>query len=146
MVSETQNMNPQTLSREQRIALFRTIYAARRIDDREIAGKRQNKVYFQINGVGHEAIGAAASNDSGVAMWRRRAGVASVIEDSSITSRSNVCTVPIGAASRRRRNEASMSDRRNEPQLQQRTSPCRHVSPHFGHASMSPSTAREMSL
>ncbi|MFZ1614550.1 MAG: thiamine pyrophosphate-dependent dehydrogenase E1 component subunit alpha, partial [Holophaga sp.] len=50
-----------TLTRDQRVALFRTIYAARRIDDREIAGKRQNKVYFQINGVGHEAIGAAAA-------------------------------------------------------------------------------------
>ncbi|MCE1229192.1 MAG: dehydrogenase [Firmicutes bacterium] len=49
------------LTREQRIALFRTIYASRRIDDREIAGKRQNKVFFQINGVGHEAIGAAAA-------------------------------------------------------------------------------------
>lgn len=48
------------LSREQRIALFRNIYAARRIDDREIAGKRQNKVFFQINGVGHEAVQAAA--------------------------------------------------------------------------------------
>jgi 2-oxoisovalerate dehydrogenase E1 component len=48
------------LSREQRIAMFRNIYAARRIDDREIAGKRQNKVYFQINGAGHEAVQAAA--------------------------------------------------------------------------------------
>ena len=50
-----------TLGREQRIALFRTIYAARRIDDKEIIGKRQNKVFFQINGVGHEAIQAAAA-------------------------------------------------------------------------------------
>jgi 2-oxoisovalerate dehydrogenase E1 component len=51
----------QLLTREQRIALFRTIYAARRIDDKEIIGKRQNKVYFQINGVGHEAVQAAAA-------------------------------------------------------------------------------------
>jgi 2-oxoisovalerate dehydrogenase E1 component len=50
----------QALSLEQRIALFRNIYMARRIDDREIAGKRQNKVFFQINGAGHEAIQAAA--------------------------------------------------------------------------------------
>jgi 2-oxoisovalerate dehydrogenase E1 component len=49
------------LTREQRIALFRTIYAARRIDDKEIIGKRQNKVFFQINGVGHEAVQAAAA-------------------------------------------------------------------------------------
>jgi len=48
------------LNRAERIALFRTIYAARRIDDREIAGKRQNKVFFQINGAGHEAVQAAA--------------------------------------------------------------------------------------
>jgi 2-oxoisovalerate dehydrogenase E1 component len=41
--------------------LFRTIYASRRIDDREITGKRQNKVFFQINGAGHEALQAAAA-------------------------------------------------------------------------------------
>jgi 2-oxoisovalerate dehydrogenase E1 component len=41
--------------------LYRTIYAARRIDDKEIMGKRQNKVFFQINGVGHEAVQAAAA-------------------------------------------------------------------------------------
>ncbi len=51
----------EVLTREQRIALFRTIYAARRIDDKEIVGKRQNKVFFQINGVGHEAVQAAAT-------------------------------------------------------------------------------------
>jgi 2-oxoisovalerate dehydrogenase E1 component len=50
-----------TLTSTQRIALFRTIYASRRIDDREITGKRQNKVFFQINGAGHEAVQAAAA-------------------------------------------------------------------------------------
>jgi 2-oxoisovalerate dehydrogenase E1 component len=50
-----------SLTSSQRIALFRTIYASRRIDDREIIGKRQNKVFFQINGAGHEAIQAAAA-------------------------------------------------------------------------------------
>ncbi|BDU71387.1 alpha-ketoacid dehydrogenase subunit alpha/beta [Mesoterricola silvestris] len=50
-----------SLTREQRVGLFRTIYASRRIDDREIMGKRQNKVYFQINGAGHEALQAAAA-------------------------------------------------------------------------------------
>jgi 2-oxoisovalerate dehydrogenase E1 component len=50
-----------SLTPAQRVALFRTIYASRRIDDREIIGKRQNKVFFQINGAGHEAIQAAAA-------------------------------------------------------------------------------------
>ena len=50
-----------TLTREARVKLYRTIYAARRIDDKEIMGKRQNKVFFQINGVGHEAVQAAAA-------------------------------------------------------------------------------------
>ena len=51
-----------SLTRAERIALFRTIHASRRIDDREITGKRQNKVFFQINGAGHEAIQAAAAH------------------------------------------------------------------------------------
>jgi 2-oxoisovalerate dehydrogenase E1 component len=32
---------------------------SRKIDDKEIQLKRQSKIYFQINGVGHEALGAA---------------------------------------------------------------------------------------
>src|SRR5262245_66339971 len=37
------------------------MYLARQVDEREILLKRQNKIFFQINGVGHEAVLAAAA-------------------------------------------------------------------------------------
>ena len=48
------------LTREQLIQAYRIIYTSRRIDDREILLKRQQKIYFQMSGAGHEGIGAAA--------------------------------------------------------------------------------------
>src|SRR6266849_522975 len=47
------------LGREQLIGAFRNMYLSRRIDDREILLKRQNRIYFQISGAGHEAIQTA---------------------------------------------------------------------------------------
>src|SRR5437867_9986728 len=49
------------LSRQQLIEAYRIMYTSRRLDDREIMLKRQQKIFFQISGAGHEAIGVAAA-------------------------------------------------------------------------------------
>jgi len=48
------------LTAEDLISLYRVMYTSRRIDDREMMLKRQNKIFFQISGAGHEAVLAAA--------------------------------------------------------------------------------------
>ena len=48
------------LSAEQLVQIYRIIYLSRRIDDKEIQLKRQNRIFFQISGAGHEALGVAA--------------------------------------------------------------------------------------
>ena len=48
------------LSRQQLVEAYRIMYTSRRVDDREILLKRQQKIFFQISGAGHEAVGVAA--------------------------------------------------------------------------------------
>jgi 2-oxoisovalerate dehydrogenase E1 component len=59
MVTTTSH-GTRALTRETLLEAYRTILLSRRVDDKEIQLKSQNRAYFQINGVGHEAAGIAA--------------------------------------------------------------------------------------
>jgi len=51
---------PTRLDAPDLLRAFRIMYMSRRIDDREILLKRQNKIFFQVSGAGHEGIQTAA--------------------------------------------------------------------------------------
>jgi 2-oxoisovalerate dehydrogenase E1 component len=48
------------VSAEEMLRIFRTMYLSRKLDDKEIQMKGQNRIFFQISGAGHEAILTAA--------------------------------------------------------------------------------------
>ena len=60
MSTVLQTRDYQGLDREAMLGVYRTMYLSRRIDDKEIQLKGQNKIFFQISGAGHEAILTAA--------------------------------------------------------------------------------------
>jgi 2-oxoisovalerate dehydrogenase E1 component len=50
-----------SLSHRQLVEIYRLMVLSRRIDDREILLKRQQKIYFQISAAGHEALQVGAA-------------------------------------------------------------------------------------
>ncbi len=49
------------LSQDRLRHAYRMMLTSRRLDDREVLLKRQNRIYFQVSGAGHEAIQVAAA-------------------------------------------------------------------------------------
>src|SRR5580765_8455444 len=60
MVTELKLDRQTALDTSTLIGLYRTMYLSRRLDDKELQLKLQNRVFFQISGAGHEAVLVAA--------------------------------------------------------------------------------------
>jgi len=56
---KTETKSLRGLDRNTLLEIYRIMLLSRLTDDKEIQLKRQNRIFFQINGAGHEAVGAA---------------------------------------------------------------------------------------
>jgi len=61
MATATQLRAASTLPKELLLNAYRTVYLSRKLDDKEIQLKRQNRTYFQISGAGHETLNVACA-------------------------------------------------------------------------------------
>jgi 2-oxoisovalerate dehydrogenase E1 component len=57
--SDARRRGAEGLGKDRLLGMYRTMVAARRTDDQEILLKRQNRIFFQISGAGHEAVQVA---------------------------------------------------------------------------------------
>ena len=64
MAIHTEPGSELALDRETLLGYYRTMVLSRRLDDKEIQLKRQNRIFFQISAAGHEAIQVAAGGNS----------------------------------------------------------------------------------